>query len=416
MIAVIGLSIPTAVAQTEFLEIVQGPGYAQEVYVDCSTGQTTTVSVDSWDIAFTGGTSAGIWINEGSSSEGSPLALFALEGNHAFSDTLTPAQAGMRLYNDKNGRGAFGRVASADNPFDLGWGVYDPISHSVSEGPTYLIQNRDSSWLKFRVDNLSSGQFVFEYAGLDNSGYQRDSVDTRGADDRVMVHYSLRDRAPVAAIPADWDVVFTRYVTPLSDGQGNILDYMVTGVLQAPGVAAAEVVTLDPENRNFDASSDSLQTALDVIGYDWKSFDLQTFTWAIPDTVVYFIQDREGQLWKWQFIDFEGSSTGTSVLAQSEADLVSSTGSVQFSPDFSVRAFPNPVVDQLQVRLEQEVEAATELQWSLTDLQGRVLKNGRRNGWDAETWVVPVRDLPAGAYVLQVQHGRFVATQTITKR
>lgn len=407
------ISLSTTIAQESFVEVTQGAGYANEAYYTLGTGSVTVVPVDQWDIAFTGGTSANLMINEGAASSGGQLGLYRLPDAYSFGDTLQPGWAEARLYNAESGEvaGAFSRVASPANPFDLGWGIYDPISHTVSNGPTYMIQERDSSWLKFRIQTLAQGQFIFEYAELDGADHMIDTIDTRGDAARAMIHYSLRDQRVVDEIPAQWDLVFTRYTTPLDDGEGNVLDYLVTGVLQAPGVEVAEVQTLDPATRTYDATQDSFQQDLDVIGYDWKSFDLQTFQFSIDPERLFFVKNREGEIWKIQFIDFEGSSTGVSVFTAARQDVVSSTTS--FTTAYRVEVFPNPVADQFTIDWETgapDIRVA----WRLLDAQGRLSRQGVLLPQGRQ--YVDVSALTAGTYFLQIGQGPQQVTQTLIKK
>lgn len=408
------VSVGTAIAQESFVEVAQGAGYANEVYYTLGSDATTVIPVDQWDIAFTSGTSADIMINEGAASGGGQLGLYRLADAYSFGDTLQPAWVENRLYNAESGEiaGAFSRVADPANPFDLGWGVYDPVSHTVSNGPTYLIQERDSSWLKFRVQALARGQFIFEYAELDGAGYMIDTVDTRGDAARPMIHYSLRDQRVVDEIPAQWDLVFTRYTTPLDDGEGNTLDYLVTGVLQAPGIEVAEVSTPDPATRAYDAVQDSFQQDLDVIGYDWKSFDLQTFQFSLDPERIFFVKNREGEIWKMQFIDFEGSSTGVTVFTEARQDVVSSTASV--APSYRVEVFPNPFVDQFTIDWEVDGHADTPVSWRLMDAQGRISHQGilPPRGRHA----VDVSALTGGMYFLQIGEGSQRVTKPLIKK
>ena len=87
------ISLSTTIAQESFVEVTQGAGYANEVYYTLGTGSVTVVPVDQWDIAFTGGTSANIMINEGAASSGGQLGLYRLPDAYSFGDTLQPGWA-----------------------------------------------------------------------------------------------------------------------------------------------------------------------------------------------------------------------------------------------------------------------------------------------------------------------------------
>ncbi len=403
----------------EFIEITQGAGYAQEVYYLLETQEAVSVAGDAWDIAFSGGFSAGIWLNETSDASGATLGLYRLSSGYSYQDTLSPEMAAERLYNAHSGygEGAFAQVADPADPFDFGWGSYNPANHIVGNGPAYLVQKRDSSWIKFRIHELASGAFSFSYADLDGTNETIDTVDTRMYADRSLIHYSLKTREVITEIPVNYDLVFTRYFTPLDDGQGGTLDYLVTGVLQGPGIEVAEVATQDPGQREFQAGTDTFATNLDVIGYDWKSFDLSTFSYRIENDVVYFVKDREDKLWKLQFVDFEGSSTGVSIFSQTEAGIVSNTADRKLATAIRVNTFPNPVVDQVTVQWQAENSLSGQATWHLISASGKLLQQGilTISGQAAGSLQIPLGDLPGGMYFFQIRAGQGVLTKALQK-
>lgn len=402
---------------TDFMEVVQGAGYAQEVYYHLESREIVTVSGDAWDIAFSGGFSAGVWLNETSDASGTTLGLFRVSSDHSYRDTLTAEMAEERLYNAHTGygEGAFAQVADPADPFDFGWGSYNPVNHMVSDGPAYLLQKRDSSWVKFRINQLASGAFSFSYAELDGANETIDTIDTRMYADRSLIHYSMQTKEVVTEIPAEYDLVFTRYYTPLDDGQGGTLDYLVTGVLQGPGIEVAEVETLDPDQRTFEAGTDTFATNLDVIGYDWKTFDLSTLSYSINNDVVYFVKDRQQKLWKLQFIDFEGSSTGVTVFSQSEAGVISSTADRQLAASVQLNTYPNPVVDRVTVQWHAENGLPDGATWRLVSASGKILRRGIFGSGQAGSLDVSLRDMPDGTYFFQLRADQGVLTKALLK-
>ncbi|NRB62471.1 MAG: T9SS type A sorting domain-containing protein [Saprospiraceae bacterium] len=400
----------------DFIEITQGSGYAQEVYYNLATQEATPVEINSWEIAFSGGFSAGIWLNEGTGGIHGELSLYSMHGEHNFSDTLTSDMADTRLYNGKEGydHGAFATVSDPSNPFDFGWGTYSPVSHVVSGGPTYLLQQRDSSWLKFKIEKLEAGVFIFSYAGLDGSNASTDTVDTRAYPDRQLIHYSITNQQVIESIPTDWDLVFSRYYTKIPTGPVEFVDYLVTGVIQAPGVEVAQVTTMEPDTRPFDPSTDSLSTDVDVIGYDWKSFDLSTFSYSIVDDLVFFVKSKTDELYKLQFIDFEGSSSGISVFTQQSAGLVSDTRENQWLEGIAIQTYPNPFVSRVQLSIEDQGNSADIATWQVLDNTGRLIQSGPFGQSTLQgtfTHTLELGALPSGTYYYQVI-GRNGATLT----
>ncbi len=75
------------------------------------------------------------------------------------------------------------------------------------------------------------------------------------------------------------------------------------------------------------------------------------------------------------------------------------------------RLSPNPA--QGEVRLVLPAPYPTQGQWHITDLQGRVLRQGHLRAADPTAWRIPVRGLPAGLYPVQFRYpsGRRVYTR-----
>ena len=103
-------------------------------------------------------------------------------------------------------------------------------------------------------------------------------------------------------------IVFTKYITALPSG----MNYGVTGVLSNKNIEVAKVENVDVNNAN--PIGLSYQSAINTVGYNWKSFNMGTFSYDIQDSLCYFIKDIAENIWKLQLTDFEGSSTGKIVF------------------------------------------------------------------------------------------------------
>lgn len=64
----------------------------------------------------------------------------------------------------------------------------------------------------------------------------------------------------------------------------------------------------------FEGYEDFLSIDFDIIGYDWKNFDLGIFFWVLFVDCVYFVKAVNGEVWKFFFVDFEGLSIGNIVF------------------------------------------------------------------------------------------------------
>jgi len=180
----------------------------------------------------------------------------------------------------------------------------------------------------------------------------------------------------VTASPSNWDFAFLRYRELLFDGN-QPLQYAVTGILTAPGVEVAQADLVDPETVGFEGYADSLEARIDVIGEDWKYFNLSAFSWEIITDRAYFVKLPDNHIWKIQFIDFEGSSTGTATFIKYDLGVVTSTQRPEsMIRDFGV--FPNPVADQLNLAFSLNNQPER-VEVQVFDLTGRLV------------WSVPIQ-------------------------
>ena len=339
------LAVLSLTVAAQFSQLSYGPGYQDQVFYDLETGEAQKVSHDAYDIfVSTGPGSAAIYINEGVNlSMANPQAEIELyvTASTDFSDVDTANM--QRIHNDEEvlGQGAFNVVGDSGDPFDLGWGTYNPSTHNVDGSVIYVIRLRDGAYHKVYVESLESGVFTIQTAPLgstDANDIQISKSDFSGP----YAFISLSDGTAHDFASGSWDLWFTRYTTPLDDGTGNILQYVVTGVLLHPDLEAAKAEGVDPETVDFTSYVAELASTPNIIGHDWKDIDLGTFTWEVFDDLVYFIETPDNDIWQLQFIDFEGSSTGVVTFLAENVGMTSSLTSTSVEQP-SLRLYPNPV-------------------------------------------------------------------------
>lgn len=360
-------------------QVSHGPGYASLTFYDITSGNSQERQLDEWDIAFTvPGRSLGILINEGlaSGAGATTVSLFYKEGM----TYENPDTSGMvRLYNDETNwdNGAFNSVKTAGNALDFGWGSYNISTHVVSGVRAYVLQLRDGSYKKFIIDNYTSNVYTFKYADLDGSNEVVKSISKSDFTGKSMAYFSFASGQTVDLEPASWDMLFTRYIVPLDDGEGGILHYNVTGTLTNIGVEVARVTDVDPATVSYEPYLAELDADNVKIGHDWKSFDLSTFGWAIPPDLVYFVKTNNEELWKIQFLDFEGSSTGIATLEKTYMTILTSAEEHnQIVQSMSV--FPNPASREFNLAFELK-ETSSEAVITIINSLGQVVERNNTN-------------------------------------
>jgi hypothetical protein len=240
------------------------------------------------------------------------------------------------VYNSDNswGNGAFNIHASSSNPMDLGWGIYSTITHHVTGDSINVIKLSNGAYKKLQIIKLSSGSYDFKYADIDGSNEVITSISKSNFTGKNFGYYSLVNGTEIDREPLsdDWHIVFTKYITALPSG----MNYGVTGVLSNKNIEVAKVENVDVNNAN--PIGLSYQSAINTVGYNWKSFNMGTFSYDIQDSLCYFIKDIAENIWKLQLTDFEGSSTGKIVF---NVEGVTST-ELEKDNGFTFNIFPNP--------------------------------------------------------------------------
>jgi len=404
------VSVVISLSAQSFVQISNGSGYADQAYFRLSDDAVTPVANESWGLAFStiGLSDAGISVNESTTSvfgQSVPeLELYLTEATD-FSATIDTATLGPRLFNDESSweNGALNGAAAPGDPFDLGWGAYNPVNHSLTGSRIFAIRLRDGSFRKFMIESMAGGVYTLRYANLDGSDEQTVQIAKDDFPDAPLALFSFETGKTLSSTGA-WDLFFGRYYTKLEDDEGNLLDYPVTGVLSAPGVEVAEAVNVDPTSVEYEAYVDSFNTRLDIIGYDWKSFDFAG-GWIIANDVAYFVKTPDGRIWKLHFIDFEGSSTGVSTFEKTDLGLLSSVASPH-SNFAEASLFPNPVVNEATVAFTLK-RAQNELPLQIQNLNGQMLWSATidaATGFNVTT--LPALNLPAGMYVVTLGQGK----------
>ncbi|MEL7122271.1 MAG: HmuY family protein [Bacteroidota bacterium] len=332
-----------------------GPSYGNMVFYSFQEGTIASHAHTTWDIAFAvtpGG--GGVFVNEaaGIDPRGGNMPevkLYLPTGT----DYATVDTTGMtRIFNNEVdwNEGGFNHVKSAQNPFDLGWGNYNPESRNVNGSRVFVLKLRDDTFKKIEIQSLISGVYTFRYADLDGNNEEVKTLSKSDYPGKSLAFFSIVDGNGYDFEPESWDLMFTPYTTPIAEGPVT-LDYQVMGVLSGVGVEVARLEGVDPDTVNYINYEDQYSDTLDVIGYDWKSFDRISFEWIMPSDRVYFVKTIDNNLWKLIFTDFEGSTTGVTTIEKSLETTLTNTN--DFSKNFeSFTVYPNPTAGEVNLAFE----------------------------------------------------------------
>ena len=380
--------------------VIMGPTYANEVYYQFSTYNTTTVARDIWDISFrTTAMSASILINDGTEA-----VLWA----YPYADTSGWATIDTfdlytwpPLYNDPTDwdNGAFCRNATG-HP-DYGWGIYNTVTHVITGDSIFIMRLVDGSFKKIWIveKNSTENTYLFRYANLDGSDSHEITLDCNLYLDKDFIGFDMQTNLPVDYQPVkeSWDILFTKYMAMHYTGT----PYPVTGVLSNPAVYTKRFYPVDPDFNDWQQGSwDSTRSN---IGWDWKWFDLANMVYVIEDSMVFYVQDQVNDVYRLVFTGFEGMSTGVIDFGIALVGSTTGIGDSKYS-NFHISLYPNPATDIINVEIETINPMNKQMTLTLMDMTGRTLRREvLPEGQEKISW--NINWLSPGAYFMVVSTG-----------
>lgn len=384
-------------------------GYSMQTFYDIESGETKSIESDIWDVSFsvTGFQDAAISINEGSPSMGVELELYYMR-NFDFDSEIVEEDLIERIYNDESSWsvGAFNSIKDTMDFADFGWGKYNPATMSVSGDKLFIIKLKNGQLKRIFIESLIGTTYTFSYSDFDGSNVKTITIDKSDYSNKQRVFFSFQTESVLDLEPQNWDLFFTRYSSPVDDGQGNILNYVVTGVLSAEGVRISEANGINPISVSESDFANDYISDSDAIGFDWKEIDIATFQWSLILDRVYFVKTLEGNTYKLFFFDFEGSSTGVTTLEKTE---IFSTANKNIIDNSELSLFPNPNNGHFNITTDSMIENdATITIYSLTGK--KVLQQAFSQTQGLKTLTISTNIGP-GTYMIKLQSGNRVIVE-----
>jgi hypothetical protein len=314
-----------------------------------------------------------------------------------------------RLYNSDTiwEDGAFNRNA-LDHP-DYGWGVYNGITHDVVGDSIYIIKLANGAYKKLWIErkNSANNTYYFTFANLDGTNQFTETLDVKPYEDKLFVYYNLSIGSVIDRDPAkdSWDLLFSRYMGIVYDNSGNPTNYVVVGVLNNVETGANKNHPVSPDFVEWYAKP--MEFYKTVIGSDWKYFDMNTFSYSVTDSLVYFVQSLSGDIYKFVPLSFSGQSEGKTVFTH---ELVSMVNISENNAEAGLRIFPNPASDQVNIDLTGLTTEKVTLE--IYDLSGRLLLQQEQMN-SANTLKLSVQEFKKGLYLLQLRTAEKVYSQQL---
>lgn len=368
----------TAVAQTN--DSASTAGGSMDVYYHLNNGKVAAPESANWDIAFNNlAFEASILINDGFGVE-----LYKVSDDISDWATLdTSGKINNSIYNSTESwsGGAFSNLGTR-HP-DYGWGTYNQNNHFVTASRVFVLRTRNGGFKKVLIEEMSAGgQWTFKLADLDGNNEVTRSYEKKDHNTNFY-YYNAQTDVFVNNEPSDnWHLLFTKYMAEIQQGP-TTANYPVTGVKLNLGVEVAERLAI-PQSSD-DTSNLTWNSNITEIGYDWKSFNMNTFQYDIDDQKTYFVRDASGNTWKLYFTGYQGRQAGTSYFTVKQIDGTATVSQFEV-PQLSL--YPNPASEAISVSGETESLRV----YSLTGAIVKQVENQNQ---------VFIGDLPKGVYTVQ---------------
>lgn len=164
----------------------------------------------------------------------------------------------------------------------------------------YNNDNSQIGYKKLNVESVNSDSYTIRLANIEGSIDTIIEIPKNLANEKI--YFSFNDYSIKDIEPSHWDLLFTTYTHLFSSN----FPYLVSGVLtNTSHVKVVKDTTyhfddISFENiKNFDFSTDQ-----NIIGYDWKSYDLNTGVFTINSSINYIIETNSQKYFKLRFLDF----------------------------------------------------------------------------------------------------------------
>ncbi len=426
VLTILVLSYTSVSAQWVTDSVSMGPGYSNNIFYGMGTGVQKTSPASNWHIAFSmnGKDSASVFANQQGNSTQFFTRVYNINRPITAWDSVTQADTlgSALLYNgDKSWyQGAFNDVPSS-SVVDFGWGTYDQFLTHKFLGTRLFIIETGGKFYKFAIDSMNP--FTYDWAFRIES--LSPSIPTQtaftlskanGYNDRIFAYFNIDSGAAYDREPAisTWDFQIVGYPTYIPAGPQSAWR-AVQGVLTNRGTAVAKANMIDVDVAQTDYKNifspifapapawinNWENNPYTTIGYDWKTFDLGSFMYLIPDSVSYFISAKNDSVYQLQFLGFGGSMNGN--IKFRYRNMGSSPVAVKdYETLGALEIFPNPATTQVNILLNAKEN--TEARLTVTALNGQVVINQvQKITTGLNALQLNTANLPTGNYVVSLQ-------------
>ena len=297
--------------------------------------------------------------------------------------------------------GAFNQGNDPNDGFDLGWGIYDIVTHVVTADHMYVLQLPSGDYKKLAILSLSSGIYTLRHANMDGSEEFEIEINKDDFEGKLHAYINIENNEVLDYEPdANWDLLAMRYLGDIGDG----VLYGVTGILMNYGVLTQQMDGLADPFVDGEYDEALLTDDINAIGSDWKSYSM-TAGYSVVEDRCYAVSDMNGNIWRVVFTSFDGSSTGNMEIGKVPE---TPSSSVHEPADFALEYYPNPVVNHGDLRVVLPNANGGDVR--IISLTGATVKTHRMTSNIAN---INLGGIKAGLYLLECRVGNQVAMEKL---
>ncbi len=375
-----------------------GAGYANQVWYSLPNDEQGSSPKNNWDLAFAiSGFSSSIHIN---SANGINLWVYPNGDITAWATVdTTGLSTWAKLYNTDTSWawGAFDVNANPADPFDMGWGIYNMATHVVNGDSLYIIKLANSEYKKLSIESLANGAYTFRFANLNGTGDSTVTITKTDYAGKNFAYYSIQNLNALNREPAtdDWDILFTQYTTFIPAA------YTVTGVLHNDGVSVAQADAVANAATYTNWGAHTFNAEINELGYDWKSFNGAGYD--TKDSLVYFVMQKNGTIWKMIFTGFTGSGTGSFMFSKEMLAAPTAATDIKNNNLTNVALYPNPATGNEVSVIFKSAKQNANATIIAYDLTGKICYTEKVNTTNGlQVHKIDVSSFKTGMYVVMV--------------
>lgn len=271
----------------ELVQIAMGSDYETQVWYDLSEGKVVSTNDRfAWDIAFDCNDSVHfVYLNT------AVMMMVAKVEGDVFEDNI---ESELLSFKPDHPSGIKDSLA-------LGKWWENNAIWVIDLG--YQVNGSKRGYRKVQFELDEHNDLFIKHAKLDGSDLQSAAIAKNALLNRVAFSFSSNQIATVEPPKTDYDIVFTTYTHLFYN---PFTPYSVSGVLLNPHQTnAAQIDHLSFNEINESLTSEIVLTdSADVIGYDWKYYDLDAGQYTVFSNQNYIVRDSEGFYYKLHFTDF----------------------------------------------------------------------------------------------------------------